>query len=169
MTVRTRHPLYTTWSKMLARCKSNTATRYSRYGGRGITICTEWLDFDNFVRDMGAKPDPTYTVERDNNDLGYCPSNCVCGSKTKQSHNRGMMGNNTTGAPGVVRQDGRFSARFNYEKRRYEIGRFDDVASAAAARATFIELFFLDKESAVSSVSDRRKKCFTPEGFDDVP
>ncbi len=52
---------------MKARCGNPKNKDYSRYGGRGITFCERWLNFENFVSDMGIKS-AGMTLERvDNN------------------------------------------------------------------------------------------------------
>ena len=43
-----KHPLYSVWWNMKQRCMYKKATRYNRYGGRGIKVCFEWQDFQQF-------------------------------------------------------------------------------------------------------------------------
>lgn len=44
-----KHRFYTTWVNILARCLNTSHRDYAGYGGRGITVCEEWLDVTNFV------------------------------------------------------------------------------------------------------------------------
>ena len=63
--------------------------KYSRYGGRGIAICEEWLDFDAFCEwalSSGYAED--LTLDRLNNDGNYCPANCRWVPMSIQSKNR---------------------------------------------------------------------------------
>lgn len=77
-----------TWANMLSRCNDAKSDFYYRYGGRGITVCDRWKIFENFLADMGVKPEGRYSIERLNNDGNYEPSNCVWASDLDQSLNK---------------------------------------------------------------------------------
>lgn len=53
---RTSDPTYQSWNHMKDRCRNKNHVAYPRYGGAGVTVCDRWLDFDNFVADMGNRP-----------------------------------------------------------------------------------------------------------------
>ncbi len=55
--------------------------------GRGIKICDRWSNFENFLADMGERPQGT-TLDRTNNDLGYGPDNCCWRTPREQANNR---------------------------------------------------------------------------------
>lgn len=83
------HPLeYGVWSMMLVRCTDPGHVAWHHYGGRGIRVCDAWKDFDTFRRDMGPRPDRTYSIERDNPDGNYEPANCRWMKKHLQGRNR---------------------------------------------------------------------------------
>jgi len=81
-----RTPIYKTWSDMKTRCLNENDTNYKYYGGRGITVCERWLEFENFYADMGDKPEGL-TIERRNNDKGYSPGNCYWATHSEQQRN----------------------------------------------------------------------------------
>lgn len=74
---------------MKIRCNSVNSPRYKDYGGRGIKICSEWMNFDNFclwALSNGYKDG--LTIERINNDEGYNPQNCTWITNEKQASNK---------------------------------------------------------------------------------
>lgn len=81
-------PEYISWSAMKQRCLNPNAEKYPSYGERGISICSEWLIFENFLRDMKLKPTPKHTLERMNRNSNYQPENVVWANKHQQANNR---------------------------------------------------------------------------------
>ena len=82
-------PAYDNYKDMLRRCYDNRNPNYPRYGGRGIVVCDRWKEsIANFIKDMGPKPGPGYSVERVNNDGPYCAENCVWLPKEQQARNK---------------------------------------------------------------------------------
>ncbi|MFA1289933.1 hypothetical protein ACDJ03_19715 [Xanthomonas axonopodis pv. nakataecorchori] len=82
-------PEYSIWKNMLSRCFDPKDHAFSRYGGRGIVVCSHWMHFENFLRDMGRRPSPALTIDRIKNDRGYEPDNCRWATIEQQSANRG--------------------------------------------------------------------------------
>ncbi len=79
--------IYISWKAMKARCLNKNNPAYKNYGGRGITICPEWLDFENFYKNMGVMPE-NKSLDRIKNDKGYYPENCKWSTKIEQANNR---------------------------------------------------------------------------------
>lgn len=78
---------YISWLNMKARCLKPSNKAYHHYGGRGIRICLRWVNsFENFFDDMGPCP-VGLTIERKNNNKGYCPSNCKWDTREVQRNN----------------------------------------------------------------------------------
>lgn len=86
----TKHPQYSRWRAMFDRCYSPKNKKYPLYGGRGITVCERWRDFELFLEDiapLGPCP-PKYSIDRINNDLGYELGNVRWASAKTQLQNR---------------------------------------------------------------------------------
>lgn len=80
---------YNSWIGMKMRCYNPNDQRYADYGGRGIIVAPEWQrDFSAFLRDMGRKPSPSYSLDRIDNDGDYEPSNCRWADGSTQTRNR---------------------------------------------------------------------------------
>jgi hypothetical protein len=80
-------PTYQTWRNMRSRCENPNVPAYKNYGGRGIAVCERWKSFENFLADMGERPEGM-TIERINNDGNYEPDNCRWSTYLQQGRNR---------------------------------------------------------------------------------
>jgi hypothetical protein len=85
----TDSPTYRSWTSMYTRCNNSKAVQFKYYGGKGIKICARWRRFENFLADMGIRPQGT-SLDRIDNTKDYEPSNCRWASRSEQSRNRSM-------------------------------------------------------------------------------
>lgn len=79
---------YKVWTGMKSRCYNPARKSYADYGGRGIRICDRWLhSFESFLADMGKRPTRQHTIERNDHDGNYEPSNCCWVLRKVQNSN----------------------------------------------------------------------------------
>lgn len=84
-----RHPLYESWKQMRQRCTNVNSINFPNYGGRGIRVCARWArSFKLFLKDMGEKPGPEYTLDRIDVNGNYTPENCRWATPEQQRFNK---------------------------------------------------------------------------------
>lgn len=128
-------PEYRAWNHMKDRCYNPNNTRYNDYGGRGITVCEAWRNsFEEFIADVGNRPNKFSSLDRINNEGNYEPGNVRWTSSTNQASNRRISSRNTSGVAGVGFFEGKWYARIAYNKKSKHLGRFDSFDDAVKAR-----------------------------------
>ena len=80
---------YQTWANMLDRCRARTGKAYRNYGSRGISVCERWLEYENFLADVGRRPSPKHSIDRFPDLNGpYEPGNVRWATWSQQARNR---------------------------------------------------------------------------------
>lgn len=89
MTVEKEARIYRTWINMKDRCGNPKYIGYHNYGGRGITVCPEWVGKGGFERFYEWAMENGYndalTIDRIDGEKGYCPENCKWSTTAEQS------------------------------------------------------------------------------------
>ena len=138
----THHKFYNTANSMIQRCTNPNDTHYKDYGGRGITVCEEWLDIATFI----AWAESTHqniegvSVDRIDNDKGYSPENCRWVDVTTQILNQRKRKDNTSGYTGVTwhKNVKRWCSTLKSQGVLINVGTFKDKIEAILARDNYI-------------------------------
>lgn len=80
-------PTYVSWKAMHTRATNLNIKGAKNYAGRGITVCERWEKYENFLVDMGERPEGL-TLERRDVNKNYTPNNCYWASREAQANNR---------------------------------------------------------------------------------
>lgn len=84
-----RHPLYIVWASMKSRCYNPNEPSYKNYGGRGIKMCDEWMDFVPFMKwalNNGYREG--LEIDRIDNNGNYEPGNCRFVTRSENQLNK---------------------------------------------------------------------------------
>lgn len=80
---------YMAWHRMKKRCTDPLHPDFPLYGGRGISVCAEWMaSFESFFSHMEKRPSDDHSIERLDVNGNYEPNNCVWADDKVQSRNR---------------------------------------------------------------------------------
>ena len=135
------HSLYKVWNNMNQRCNNPKNTFYKNYGGRGIKVCDEWLNVENFIRDMYPTFKEGLTIDRKDNNIGYSKENCRWVDSNIQSRNtRKIRTNNVSGYRGVSwkSKNKKWVAQIVVDSKKIHIGLFDNILNGALAYDNYI-------------------------------
>lgn len=139
---RSKGIFYSVFRGMYDRCNNSKHISYPHYGGKGIKICNEWLDYFMFEKWM---MDNNYTkelsIERKDNTKDYCPENCILIPKIEQPINRGKFGDTKNTSTGVYYREELttkpYRAEITINKKTHIVGYFETEELAVKAREEF--------------------------------
>ena len=134
--------MYRVWHGMRQRCNNKVTPYYKDYGGRGISVCSEWSDFEAF-RDWAIKSgySSNLTIDRIDNDGNYSPDNCRFTTQPVQARNtRLLRSTNTSGYRGVswYKRHNKWKARIVVDYNDIHLGYFDLIIDAAKSYNKFV-------------------------------
>ena len=133
--------LYKIWGDIKRRTLNPKHKHYKYYGGRGITICDEWLDVQNFYNwAMSNGYSDELSLDRIDNDGNYEPNNCRWTTQTIQTRNKRVYKNNTSGYKGVSydKRAGSYRTYITINKKRIRLGYFTTPEGGAIAYNNYI-------------------------------
>ena len=133
--------LYNIWADIKRRTLNPKHKSYNNYGGRGITICEEWLDIQNFYDwAMSNGYSDELSIDRIDNNKNYCPDNCRWATQTIQTRNQRIYKNNKSGYKGVsyTKETGRNRALISVNKKLIHLGYFQTAVEGAIAYNNYI-------------------------------
>lgn len=134
MTTKSRTKTYEIWNNLKKRC--NQKQNYPFHGGRGISYDSSWEVYDNFLKDMGEKPEGK-TLDRINNNQNYTKDNCRWATYSEQNINRGFRKDNKTGVKGVQNFKAGYLVTAVRNKTRTYLGYYTDFFEACCARKSW--------------------------------
>ena len=137
----TNHRLYSIWNGMIQRCYNLKEKSYKDYGSRGIIVCNEWLDINNFINDMYPTFEEGLTLDRQNPNGNYEKSNCRWANRNTQARNtQKLRKDNSSGYRGVSwhKRDLVWNVRISVDNKRISLGYFNTALDGALAYDNYI-------------------------------
>lgn len=142
---------YFAWKSMIDRCTNPENSAYSFYGGRGISVDPEWVDYPNgflkFKADMGERPEG-YTLDRIDVNKGYSKDNCRWATMSVQNHNKRKRGNSTTSKfIGVSLAKNGWRVQLHHDGGKVD-NMYCSEEDAAVAYDNFSEIYYGDRPNS---------------------
>ncbi len=122
------------FQNMKARCYKEDNDHYKYYGGKGVTICDNWLsNINNFiVWALTNGFEKSLTIDRHNGNGDYSPTNCRWVDRQTQAENRNYHVHKTQYRGVRYWKIGKYSAQIQHNGKVY-LGQFTTADEAALA------------------------------------
>ena len=133
-----KHKGYKVHNDMMRRCYNERTSGYQNYGGRGITVCDEWLNVVGFIAWFEGNYIEGFTLDRIDNDKGYNPDNCRFADKVTQALNQRIKKSNTSGFVGIKSSGKKWGARVRIFNKDIWVGSYNTIEEAVLARDNYI-------------------------------
>lgn len=120
--------LYRIWGRMIYRCTNTASSDYSRYGGKGVKVCEEWMSFSNFQEWANSNGySDNLSIDRIDFDGSYEPKNCRWATSKLQANNKSS--NNLITYNGLTKSLAEWAEEYNTDssKIRYRLRRNWDI------------------------------------------
>jgi len=174
---------YNVWYKMMSRCymSGNYVTKnkllkflmrdypdnnYFRYGARGITVCREWHDLNNFVKWYNSNIKKGESIDRIDNNSGYHPDNTRSANNTIQTINTRVRADNASGFKGVhkLKREGCWMWYLTYKKEPHRQQGYSNKYSALLDRNMYISLRGYPHKIQVPNNTEKISISKSPDG-----
>jgi len=146
--------LHRKWSDMIQRTKNPKNINYHNYGGRGISVCNEWIDSSTFIlwgKNTGYKEG--LQIDRIDSNGNYCPENCRFVTPSEQQSNR-----RKPETWGIYPKGNRYCVSIGRNYKLYYGGRFGDIESAIKQRDLLLTRINNNDHSLISQKNETSKR-----------
>lgn len=120
-------PEYRAWQNMRNRCLNKSSKDYKYYGGRGITMDVNWNSFEEFLKDMGNRPNNSLTLDRIDSNKDYSKTNCRWATRSEQARNRPYAKTKTWELAELLNVKITSAAHYIWKVRAVDKGKLSDI------------------------------------------
>ena len=134
---------YKIWAGMVKRCKNEKAKQFIDYGGRGIKVCRQWSEFENFRDDLYESylkhvdmyGEKNTSIDRIDVNEDYTPNNCRWATASEQCRNQRIRRTSKSGVRGVSfhKATGKWQAQIRINDKSVYLGLFGNIDVAVIA------------------------------------